>query len=65
MNYQLLFTFLIFQVIEFSVFYGIALLTNFPFLALVGADIILTVLFFGNAIPLFIEALFKPQTNSH
>jgi hypothetical protein len=59
MNYQLLFTFLFFQVIEFSVFYGIALLTNFSFLALVGVDIILTVVFFGKSIPLFIEALFK------
>lgn len=59
MNYRLLFTFLFFQIIEFSAFYGIALLTDFPFLALVGADIIWTVLFFGKSIPLFIEALFK------
>jgi hypothetical protein len=69
MNYRLLITFLIFQVIEFSSFYGLAVLISSQydfstfrvFSTLVGIDIILTVLVFGKSIPNFFESLFKNE----
>jgi hypothetical protein len=67
MNYRLLAYFLIFELVEFTVFWGIASLvvSNFGgntlgvFLALVGIDIITTVAVYQNQIKDFIIAVLR------
>ncbi len=67
MNYRLLAYFLIFELVEFTVFWGIASLvvSNFGgntlgvFLALVGIDIIATVAVYHNQIKDFIIAVLR------
>lgn len=65
MNYQLLTLFLLVELVEFTVFWGIAsfIVSTFGgstlnvFLFLVGIDIILTVITYHNQISAFIDAL--------
>jgi hypothetical protein len=67
MNYRLLAYFLIFELVEFTVFWGIASLvvSNFGgntlgiFLTLVGIDIITTVAVYQNQIKDFIIAVLR------
>ena len=67
MNYRLLAYFLIFELVEFTVFWGVASLvvSNFGgntlgvFLALVGIDIITTVAVYQNQIKDFIVAVLR------
>jgi hypothetical protein len=70
MNYRLLAYFLIFELVEFTVFWGIASLvvSNFGgntlgvFLTLVGIDIITTVAVYQNQIKDFIIAVLNKDT---
>jgi hypothetical protein len=67
MNYRLLAYFLIFELVEFTVFWGIATLvasyfgvnTVNIFLAFVGIDIITTVAVYQNQIKSFIVAVLR------
>jgi len=67
MNFKLLLTFLISQLIEFTIYWLISInvadyfhLDNLSvFLTIVGIDIIGTVLVFWNQIPIFIANLFN------
>lgn len=67
MNYRLLAYFLIFELVEFTLFWGVASLvvSNFGgntlgvFLALVGIDIITTVAVYQNQIRDFIVAVLR------
>jgi hypothetical protein len=69
MNYRLLVIFLIFQVIEFSTFYGLAVLLSSQFdlsairvfLSIVGIDIISTVIVFSKSILHFADSLFNDE----
>lgn len=70
MNYRPLLIFLVFQVIEFSIFYAISIVahdvannwgydlsTDRAFAGIVGIDIIATTIFFGSEISEFIKDL--------
>ena len=67
MNYKLLTVFLAVEIVEFSIFWLIssAIATYFSintlniFLPLVGADIIWTVVSYGDRIQMFIDQLFN------
>jgi hypothetical protein len=67
LNYKLLFTFLAFELVEFTVFWFVsaAIASYFSintlsiFLPLVGIDIISTVLVYGKNIQIFIDSLFN------